>query len=609
MLYSNWFSFFFKDVIQLSLDGVAVRILALELNDLLKDSKIDKIMQPSVYSVVMQLRKNSQTYRLLVSINPQNVRLSITEQKLTNPQQAPLFCMVLRKHLNGSIIESIEQVDWERMIAIKIRGHNEVGDETVFTLMTELMGKSSNIILLDNNNKILDAARRIGIGSNQFRQIQPGLIYKAPPKQNKVSLDQVTHDWLQRTLINASSTLSIRRLLLNHLAGIGPQTARHLVESAGLSTDATNEYLGENDYQNLYSEITHLKNLLTEKTWQPNIIYDDTNHAIAFAPFPLAIYDLPCKYFDRLNHLLEYYYYDKELQESFSQKKASLNKIIQHEKIRCEKKLALQLDKVLAAEDADIFRLYGELLTANLYRIKQGPSATVENFYEPDTPSIEIPLNPIFTPNENAQIFFNKYNKAKNGAKKASEQAAMTQEELDYLISIADSLGQAENFTDLQDIRLELEDSGYARRRTQRRKDKQPESAKPLSITYRDYEILVGKNNRQNDQLTMKTARGNDLWLHTKDIHGAHVIIRHKFNQEFPNQVIEVAAELAAWFSKARFGKLVPVDITLKKHVHKPNGARPGMVIYTNQETVFVTPDTERITNLLASNQEVKNAY
>lgn len=583
----------------MSLDGIAVRALAQELNERLSGGRVDKISQPSHTMIVLNVRKDKESLPLRASINPQNVSLAITNERYSNPAQPPLFCMVLRKHLTGAIIREVKQVDWERIITITFDGRNEIGDATSYTLLAELMGKSSNIILLNDKNIILDAARRVGVGSNKYRQIQPGLTYVGPPAQNKIPIDELSQKMLTDAIISAADTVPLRKLILSTIAGIGPQTVQNILYAARIDGDASNDYLGEIDYKRLFEAIQDLVQRAEQNNWQPTIVHDEKK-PLAFAPFPLYAFSDQSSTMSTMSELLDAYYGTKERMERFEQKKNALHKVLHQEINRCQKKLNLQLDKIYEAESAETYRLYGELLTANLYQIKQGEAATVPNFYEPGTPNITIKMDPAKTPNENAQHYFKKYNKAKAGAEKAAYQAEQTKNELNYLQSIEHSLEQTNTFDDLRDIRRELEDAGYKKRKERVPKGSKEPVAKPLHIIYNNFDIYVGKNNRQNDQLTMKMARGADLWLHTKDIHGAHVIIRHKHNQEFPPEVIEKAAELAAWFSKAKNSAQVPVDMTYKKYVHKPNGARPGMVIYTDQNTVYVTPEELTLAPLIA---------
>lgn len=584
----------------MSLDGMAVRALAHELNERLHGARIDKIIQPTPTSVVLHCRKDGRTLRLLTSINPQNARMAISDESFQAPAQAPLFCMVLRKHLQNAQIEHVRQRDWERILEIRLCGRSEIGDETELYLLAELMGKSSNLLLLDDGGTILDACRRVGVGVNQYRQIQPGLAYVPPPAQDKLPLESISEDIVADFVTAAAPTRAMRKVLLDHVAGLGPQTVQELLFRAGIDPQATNEYLGIIDMERLTDALLDLRRMAEQASWQPTML-TEAGEAIAFAPFRLSHLPGEPVPYPGMSSLLEAYYQKRERAARFDQKRGALERLLHHEIARCEKKLHLQLAKIDEVAAVDIYRLYGELLTANLYQVKQGPTVTLPNYYEANAP-LEIPMDPTKTPNDNAQAYFKKYNRAKNGAVKAAEQAERTQEELDYLLSVLDSLDNAERFSDLDDVRSELEDAGYAKRRPQkdkRRKDKAfPE---PSLLEVDGFQIYVGKNNRQNDRLTTKIARGKDRWFHTKEIHGAHVVIKQPHDRDIPDEILTLAAELAAYFSKARHSAQVPVDMTEKRHVSKPSGARPGMVIYTHQTTLFVTPDEDRLRPYLSA--------
>lgn len=578
----------------MSLDGMAISALAHELNEQLIQARIDKIIQPSSTAIVINCRKDGKTLRLLTSINPQNARMAITDQSFQAPAQAPLFCMVLRKHLQNAQIESVRQHDWERIIEIRLKGRSEIGDETELVLLAELMGKSSNLLLLDHQAIILDAARRVGAGVNQYRQIQPGIPYVPPPAQMKLPLDALDEERISQFIMEAPPTCPMRKILLDHVAGLGPQTVQEILYRADIDPQTNNEYLGAIDMERLTAALNDLHHMAKEATWQPTMVFEQGD-AVAFAPFMLHHFPHEKKIYPGMSLLLEDFYEKRERQARFEQKRNALERLLQHEIRRCEKKLHLQEEKIAEVDAVDIYRLYGEILTANLYQVKQGPSVILPNYYENNAP-LEIPLNPTKTPNENAQAYFKKYNRAKSGAVKAADQAVRTREELTYLLSVLDSLDNAGAFQDLNDVRSELEDTGYAKRRPL--KDKRQKASafpEPSLLVVDDFQIYVGKNNRQNDRLTTKIARGADRWFHTKEIHGAHVVIKQPHDREIPDAILLLAAQLAAYFSKARHSAQVPVDMTLKKYVQKPGGARPGMVIYTHQTTLFVTPDEESL--------------
>lgn len=588
----------------MSLDGIAMRALAQDLASQLAGGRIDKITQPSATTMTMTVRAGGHNHKCFATINPQSARVSLTKQTFESPLTPPQFCMVMRKHIQGAVIEAIHQVDWERMIAFDLRGRNEIGEETTFTLFFELMGKNSNIVLIDDHGTILDAIKRVGMGTNNIRQFQPGIPFQMPPAQHKHPLDTLDEATLTEAMLDAGLQKTASKALLASVAGFGPQTVTELLVRANIAPDTRVEYLGEIDYSRLYQQCDKLRTMAAEKTWQPTLAYHG-REIVAFAPFALeqlASYHQETR--PNITLMLEDYYEIKEHQELFQQKRTSLERIVRHEKERCEKKLQLQLEKVDELEHADEWRIKGELITANLYRIQQGPIAEVENFYKDGAPLERIEMNPSKTPNENAQAFFKKYNKAKVSAEKAAVQAEKTSDELEYLRTIEDSLEQAQNTDDLVDVRLELEEAGYAKRHAQPRGKKGKHAPAPTHLYLDGYEVYIGKNNHQNDYVTQKIGRNADLWLHTKDIHGSHVIIKANRSYDgFTPEIIEKAAALAAWFSKARYSAKVPVDVTLRKNVHKPSGAKPGMVIYTDQQTVFVTPDEAAVDAMLTQTE------
>ncbi|MFR6291485.1 MAG: NFACT family protein [Peptococcaceae bacterium] len=587
----------------MSLDGIAIHALADELQQRLVGGRIDKIQQPDPSTILLSIRQPGHNDKLLLSCNAQTARIGITTAAKTNPAQPPLFCMVLRKHLEGSKIIEIRQTEWERIIHIVCEGYDELGEKATRILIGEFMGKHSNLILINpQTNTILDSARRLGIEMSQYRQVLPGLAYITPPPQEKHSLFELTQEQLISFFLEAPASQSLKKILLNTIAGIGPQTAAELIYRSGLNPDDRVDFLGQYDYDRIWQQLLWLRHLLEQKAYQPTLV-EDGKKAVAFAPFPLQqLEQLEQTRLDSMSQLVELFIGRKEQSNLLAQRSGDLERIINREMERCEKKLALQLDKVQEGEDAEHFKIWGELLTANLYQIKQGTEARVVDYYDPDQQLITIPMQANLTPNENAQKYFKKYAKAKAGAQQSIVQAEHTQDELNYLDSIKNSLRNAQTPDDLQDVRLELEGSGYVKARLtkQNKKNKKEPVLKPLVLHYGDIEILVGKNNVQNDYVTTRLARNNDVWFHAKDIPGSHVIIRnHQEQRELTTDVLDFAAHLAAYFSKSRYSALVPVDYTLKRHVHKPNGAKPGRVIYENQKTIYITPDEEAIQQIL----------
>lgn len=589
----------------MSLDGIAIHALADELQELLVGGRIDKIQQPDSSTILLSVRQPGRPNKLLLSCNAQTARIGITTQAKANPAQPPLFCMVLRKHLEGSKIVAVRQSGWERIVEIVCEGYDELGERATRILIGEFMGKHSNLILINpETNVILDSARRLGFDMSQYRQVLPGLTYITPPPQDKADITDITQDEMIAWFMDAPSSQSLKKILLNHIAGFGPQTAAEVIHRSGLNPDDRVDFLGQYDYDRIWQQILWLRNLLQRKDYHPTLV-EGGKKAMAFAPFPLEQFaQYEQKELPSMSALVEQFIGRKEQDNLLAQRSGDLERIINREIERCEKKLALQLEKVQEGDDAEHLKIWGELLTANLYQLKQGEEAHVINYYDPDQATITIPMQPNLTPNENAQKYFKKYAKAKAGAQQSLVQAEHTQDELNYLDSIANSLRNAQSPDDLQDIRLELETAEYVKAKLtkQNKKAKKEPEFKPLVLHYGTLEVVVGKNNVQNDYVTTRLGRNNDVWFHVKDIPGSHVLIRnHQAQHELGQDVLDFAAHLAAYFSKSRYSALVPVDYTLKRYVHKPNGAKPGRVIYENQKTIYITPDEEAIQQILAN--------
>ncbi len=591
----------------MSLDGIAIRALAEELQQALSGGRIDRIQQPDASTIVLSVRRFGHTDRLLLSCNAQTARICITETARANPSQPPLFCMVLRKHLEGSRIAAVRQMGWERAVEIVCEGFDELGEPAERILIGELMGKHSNLILIDpRSGLILDAARHLGADVDRYRQVLPGVAYVAPPPQGKRALPELSEEELIGFFLQAPASMSVKKILLEHIAGLGPQTATELVCRSGLDPEARTDFLGQYEYDRIWQQILWLRDLTERHAYRPTLV-EDGKRALAFAPFPLEqLHSFPQVTYPSMSALVERFIGRREQENLFRQRSGDLARIVDREIERCEKKLNLQLEKVQEGENAGQLKIWGELLTANLYQLRQGREARVVDYYDPAQPVVAIPMQENLTPNENAQRYFKKYAKAKSGAQQAAVQAAHTRDELKYLESVRESLQNAQTLEDLQEIRLELESGRYVRARAgkkQRRnkpaKEREP-ALQPLVLHYGEIEVVVGKNNIQNDYVTMRLARGNDVWFHAKDVPGAHVILRnHQAQRELPGEALEFAAHLAAYFSKSRHSALVPVDYTLKRNVRKPGGAKPGRVIYENQKTIYITPDETAIQEIL----------
>lgn len=581
----------------MALDGVAVCALTKELNEKLTGLRIDKIYQPEHDEIHITLHGFGQNYRLLLTANANVARVCFTERAKPNPTQAPMFCMLLRKHLGGGKISEVRQPDFERVIEFHIAAYNELGDEVVKKLIVEMMGRHSNIILVDENGKIADSVKRVDFSVSSVRQILPGLPYEAPPAQGKRNpLVCNTADVLE-VLQTAREGEKLDKVLLSSFAGISPLIAREIVFRALHTTDMA---VGETDFGSLLeiaTQATALFQTVADGNFSPCMLTEQTTgKPIEFSVVPILQYGDMATVMQEESFavLLERYYCERDRKEHMAHRSAHLVKLVSNHMERCAKKMHLQQAELRDTEKKERWRQYGELLTANLYRVKQGmENLTVENYFEAEVPQITIPLDVRLSPAANAQKYYKKYTKAKSAEQELTRQMKLCEEELAYLESVEEALAKAEGEADLSEIGEELAEQGYLRRAKQAKKKKQT-AGKPLCFTTSDgFTVLVGRNNKQNDCLTLKTGRATDLWFHTKNIPGSHTLLVHDREREFSDSAILEAASLAAFYSKAKGSSKVPVDYTSVKNVKKPTGSKPGFVIYTTNQTVYVTPPTE----------------
>lgn len=569
----------------MAFDGFVMRALLHEITPL-KGGRVTKIHQPGPTDVVLLVRSQGENHRLFLSASHTIPRFYRLEEPLSNPSEPPLFCMVLRKHLEGGIITEMGQMGLDRVCWWDIRNRNELGDVSVKRLVLEVMGKHSNLILVDlATGKILEAIHHVPAAVSQVRQVLPGLTYTPPPPQEKTVPWECGReaffaliDWNRGKLAQQ---------LVDTFFGIGPSLAKEIIHRAGLPTR-----------ENVWGAFSAVIGQLKDHRYEPAVC----GNAEDFHVIRLTHRPEPKQTYSSVSRCLHAYYREKAQRDRIRQQAHDLKNWLQNEIKKNEKKIAKLTAAIQEAEQADTYRLYGELITVNLHRMKPGePVLEAENFYEESLPKLLIPLDQQKSPSENAQAYFKKYNKAKNGLKMAREQLALAVEENRYFETILAQLPLASG-PELEEIRDELAEQGYLRQRPSTRQRKKPEPPRPQQFRSSEgIEILVGKNNRQNDYLTGKLAHRNDTWLHAKDIPGSHVVIR---GQHFSEQTLKEAALLAAWFSKAQHSSQVPVDYTLVRHVHKPNGAKPGFVVYEKQKTVYVTPSEDALEPILKTQRQ-----
>ncbi|MBN8207416.1 NFACT family protein [Bacillus sp. NTK071] len=561
----------------MSFDGMVMRAVAHETNELLKGGRVTKIYQPYATDLLLVVRSGGKNHQLLLSANPSYARIQITKESYANPKEPPMFCMLLRKHLEGSIIEEIKQIDNERIIHVTFKARNDLGDLTTRTLIAEIMGRHSNVILLNESNMILDSIKHLPPSVNRYRTVLPGQDYVAPPAQNKVSpFGLSTEDFLRQIDFNAGK---LSKQLVQAFGGVSPLIANEVVHRAGLANRST-----------LPESFFDVFNQLGNHHYTPQMVTASKEY---FSVVPLTHLSGESRTFDSSSELLDRFYYGKADRDRVKQQSNDLERFLSNELKKNEKKIEKLSRTIKQAQEADTFQLLGELLTANMHMVKRGDKkVSVQNYYDEDGGMIEIELNPQKSPSENAQAYFKKYNKAKNSISVLQEQIEMAHQEIAYLDQLIQQLTAASP-RDIEEIREELEEEGYIKKRSRKKKKSKP--TKPQLDVYESTdgtEILVGKNNKQNEYLTNKLAARSETWLHTKDIPGSHVVIRSK---EYTEETLLEAANLAAYFSKARESGSVPVDYTEVRHVKKPNGAKPGFVTYDQQNTLYVTPDQDLI--------------
>lgn len=580
----------------MAFDGFTMRCLATELSSKLTAGRIEKIYQPQSDTLIFYIHTGGGRQKLVMSASPSNPRLYLSDGISSSRQHPPMFCMLLRKHLGNGVLASIDQHGMDRVLEIAVKTTDELGVGGAKVLVCEIMGRHSNIILLDGNGKIIDAIKRVTPDMSSYRQVFPGVLYKYPPSQSKLDLTCGDTEGFEKEFLKHPGAKA-SRAVVDSLEGFGKTLAVEFCTISGVDPDKP---LDEGDVEKLCRTACLFKSLIENRDFSPAIYYRDCDPA-AFSPVILTHVSLPFKRQQSVNAMLDNYYHEKLLLETLRQEKERLLRIVTGLLEKNQKKQNSRLNEFQNAEDKSHYKLFGELITANLYRLKEKSSAAVlEDYTKPGMPSIEIKLDPELTPLQNAQRFFRDYSHAKRAKENLRKLLRQTKEEADYLEGLVYSIEKCAGWPELHEIASELETQGYIKpsksRLGDRRKDETP--SKPHSYTTGDgFKILVGRNNRQNDHLTLRLARKDDIWLHTKDIPGSHVIIRCE-GKDPPDTTLYQAALLAAYYSRARQSSSVPVDYTEAGNVTKPRSAKPGYVIYKNHKTIYATPSEEEISSI-----------
>ena len=575
------------------MDGLTVGFAARELDALLKGGRVDRITQPERDAVVMVIRADSTNHRLLLCASPNNARCHLTGQAYSNPLDPPALCMLMRKQLLGARITGVRQSEGDRIIHVDLDAVNELGDHVLRRIVLEIMGRHSNLMLLDENGRILEAARHVNAEMSRVRQIQPGMLYQTPPSQDKLDPAALRAEELTERL-QAWGGGNFSRALSEEIRGLSRVSA----EEAATRVLERGETWPE-DLQRACEKLEDFFRRLPSMA-APCVLTGEDGEAEDAFPFPYLSLDTARQESCRtLSEALDRCYASRDARDRLNQKSASMIRTLKGHADRCNRKLAMQEEELASAERMEEYRRMGEAIQGSLYMLKKGMAeAELPDWSDPEGGKITVPLDIRLTPVQNAQKYFKKYQKARSARETAAVQRDKTLEELEYLENM---LMDAENCTgesELEEIRQELVRTGYMKKVTSRKQQRQLPASRPMRYLSADgIEIHVGRNSIQNDRLTQGAA-GNEMWLHAKDMPGSHVIIRTE--GEVPLKTLRQAALLAAWHSKGRNSSSVPVDYTLRKYVRKPSGAAPGKVIYTHQKTAFVTAEEEEIRNITA---------
>ena len=569
------------------LDAIYLSALTAELKDKLVGGRIDKVQQPERDMLLLSLRAKGENLRLLLAAGTGNARVHLTESSFENPAEPPMFCMLLRKHLVGAHITAVYQPDYERLLIIELEGHDEMGFASQKKLVAEMIGRSANVILVDGEGRIVDCMRRMDFGGDAQRRMLPGMIYRLPPKQEKPPLLETDSAQRKTMIAGADRQQSLDKWLLSSFAGLSPLVCRELAHRCGGSYDTLPELL------DAFADSVQAGDL------RPTILYEEGKPR-DFSFMPISQYGpaVSCREEESFSKLLDSFYSQRDRAEQQRRRSHQLFKTVRTIRDRIQRKLASQTEELRRTEDRDEVRKTAELVTANIYRIKKG-DRTLEcvDYYDPECPVIRIALDPLKTPQQNAAALFKEYNKLKAARAHLTGLIEEGERQLDYLNSVLELLSLSETEKDISDIRRELIATGYLRKQGGSKADRSKGQAPWRFVTDDGFEVLAGRSNVQNDELTTKTGRRTDYWFHTQHLHGSHVILR--CNGLEPTELaVAQAAVIAAYYSQGREGGKVPVDYTMLRFVRKPSGALPGKVIYTDYKTIMTGADEALVKRL-----------
>lgn len=587
----------------MALDGLVLANVVHELKTNLIGGRIDKIYQTEKEDILITMRNQGASYKLLLTANSNYPRLHLSTLTKNNNQEPPMFCMLLRKHLGGGKLIDITQPEMERIVCLSIEATNELGDKEMKQLVIEIMGRHSNIILMRQDGTIIDSIKHISLDKSSVREVLPNRTYTPPPSGDKQSpLDVDAQTFISKL---QSKEMPLFKALYTSFNGLSPSFAQSLCEKSSLDSSHIATTLSIDAFNQLFSVFASALQKVKEHQFAPTLYLDDKDIPSDFYCFKLTnLETLKQKNFESISALLEYFYFERSTHFNVSQKTGDIKKLLHTFLDRSVRKKQIQEKALEESAQKDLYKIYGELITAYAFQVEPGSTAfTTFNYYKEPYEEITIPLEAHLSAIENAQAYFKLYTKAKRTELAAKEQLTIIEEDIKYLQSVLLSLDLLETKEDIDELRTELIEMGYLKKRKGTSKGKSNKKDLPFLHfkSTEGHDIYVGKNNYQNDALTMKFAKPNDLWLHIKDGPGSHVIIKSIDGSPISEEIILEGAVLAAYHSSGKMSSHVPIDYTYKKHVKKVPNAKPGMVIYTNFKTLYVTPTEAFVKQLLPS--------
>ncbi|MBQ3236104.1 MAG: NFACT family protein [Oscillospiraceae bacterium] len=573
----------------MALDGITLGILKNEISEKLIGARVDKIHQPSKEELVISMRWNGGNGKLLISASASSPRIHFTESFVDNPKNPPMFCMLMRKHLAGAKLVEIEQFGLERMLHLSFSTYNEFGDPVIIKLAVEIMGRHSNIMLIGPDGRIIDAIKRVTADMSSVRQVMPGMTYVFPPAQNKMNTLDIDGMVLAARL-KEGRDVPLSKALMENLDGVSPIVCREISEIVTGGEDTKAHDLSDNDFEKLIFAIENIAENVKNANVFPYMVIEENGHPADFTFIPVTQYGsaMEIRKYGSFSEMLDKFYSERSGADRMKQRSNDLFKFVVNLAERISRKLDVQRQELARSTEREILRIKGELIHANIWMLEKGMTSVVlENFYDNCKP-IEVKLDPRLTPNQNAQHYFSEYRKADTAERMLKKFIEKGEAELSYIESVFDLLTRARTDDEVISIREELVGQGYLK--NHRKNNQKPVKLAPKEYVSTDgFKILCGRNNLQNDRLTFKDSKKNDIWFHTQKIHGSHTVVVTE-GREVPESTLEQAAIIAAYNSKGRESSLVPVDYTEIRNVKKPSGSAPGKTVYEHYKTAYVRP-------------------